>query len=316
MLRRVYKLHFITPVHFGAESGGDKLSSLSMSFRADQLFSALFDDAMLDWVRDGSLWFSDAFPFHNNILYIPKPVGIWSRDIGDPSVRKLFKKIEYIPLDQIDNYIHGKCDPKELRVSFGTRYEMTRLNKRDFELPLPYQVAGFRFADDCGLYVIAAGEEEAMEGFDRRMKSLSGIGGKVSSGWGKFTVEEAELPLQLAAAMDNEQAPYQMLLSSALPREEELASVLETGTWLLVRRGGFAFSPSSNSHKKKTVFLLGSGSVFSHRFVGTMLDVGQSMPHPVWRYAMAGFMAIPCGESILSGQNMPIPSGDMPEVDV
>ncbi|MDO5325215.1 MAG: hypothetical protein Q4G00_00710 [Clostridia bacterium] len=300
MPRIVYKLRFTTPVHFGAESGGNKLSSQSMAFRADLLFSALYlqgdGDALLKWVKNGRLWFSDAFPYHENTLYLPKPIGIWNRQIpaDDPSVRKQLKKIAYIPIDQLNAFVHGNCDPASLRTSFGTGYEVTRVNRRDYDLPLPYQLAGFRFADGCGLYLIVSADEQAMEGFEKRLLSLSanGIGGKVSSGWGKFVFEKNELPEVLAQGLDNRQAACQMLLSTALPEDDELDSALRHGTWLLVRRGGFSYSPAANAHKKHTVFLLGAGSVFPKRFRGTMLDVGLDMPHPVWRCAMAGFMGV------------------------
>ena len=299
MLRSLYKLRFTAPVHFGPESGGEKLSSHAMAFRADLLFSALFlqgdGDALLHWVQQGRLWFSDAFPYQESTLYIPQPVGIWNPQTmtDDPAVWKLFKHLAYIPLDQLGAYVRGQCDPASLKTSFGTGYEVTRVNRRDADQS-PYPVGCFRFADGCGLYIIVSADEQAMEGFDKRLLSLSanGIGGKVSSGWGKFVFEKAGLPPILAAGLDNHQAAYQLLLSTALPEDDALEEALSNGAWLLVRRGGFSYSTSAAAHKKHTVFLLGSGSVFSRRFRGTMLDVGLGMPHPVWRCAMAGFMGV------------------------
>lgn len=57
-------------------------------------------------------------------------------------------------------------------------------------------------------------------------------------------------------------------------------------------RGGFATSERVNPLKKQTVYLLGAGSTFTHRFQGCLLDVGIGMPHPVWRYAKAMFMGV------------------------
>lgn len=301
MLRKIYKLYFTTPVHFGTESGGDKLSSAAMTFRADTLFSALYlqgnGDELLNAVNCGRLWFSDAFPFSGEQLYLPKPMGIRNaaNTLDDPSVRKLYKKLSYVPLSQLSAFMKGESSPERLQASFGTVFESVRVNRRDYDLPLPYQVAGFRFGDDCGLYLIVAAEDEGVSAlFESRLRSLSaeGIGGKTSSGWGKFVFESLPVPRELEEGLLNDQAPCQLLLSTALPAEEETEQALRTGNWLLVRRGGFSFSLSENAHKKRTLYLLGSGSTFAARFRGQVVDVARSMPHPVWRCAMAGFMGV------------------------
>ena len=57
---------------------------------------------------------------------------------------------------------------------------------------LPYHVGAFRFAEDCGLYVLAGLESDDAAWLRTLMRALglSGIGGKVSSGYGKFTVDD------------------------------------------------------------------------------------------------------------------------------
>ena len=83
-----------------------------------------------------------------------------------------------------------------------------------------------------------------------------------------------------------------MLLSTALPAEDELSSTLEDAFYMVVRRGGYISSEQSHPVKKQTVYFLNAGSTFRRRFTGTILDVGMDMPHPVWRYARAMFMGV------------------------
>ena len=297
----IYKLHFTTPVHFGDDSGGNLLTAVRMTFRGDVLFSALYMQGNAELFRQavasGELWFSDAFPYCGDILYLPKPIGLWNRErnAGDPSMRKLFKKLQYIPMDHLTEFLHGMSDPRKLDCTFAVSHDTTRVNRRDFEDPLPYQVSAMRFVDGCGLYVIVQSlREEILTDFEQRLTLLSadGIGGRRSSGWGKFTWERFPIPDTLKKGLEDEEAPCQMLLSTALPRDNDLENAMEGACYLLVRRGGFTYSPLTQPTKKRTLYLFGAGSTFPKRFEGQLLDVGLNMPHPVWRYAEAGFMGV------------------------
>ena len=308
MRHMICRLAFSTAARFGSDAGGSSLAVSSMTFRADVLFSALFrvlqpqgrSEALVNAVQNGELIFSDALPWRGEHLFLPRPVGIFSKPDNpaseDPSQRKLLKKISFIPMDSLEDFMAGQADLMELHQlnHFGTTFEETRVNLRDGEQPLPYRVGGFRFAEDSGLYLLVSGSESALSLFEHGMIALSadGIGGKTSSGWGKFTPALAPAPSAWSQALENEQAPRQLMLSTALPSEEELPSALEGAFYTVVRRGGFATSERVNPLKKQTVYLLGAGSTFTHRFQGCLLDVGIGMPHPVWRYAKAMFMGV------------------------
>ena len=308
MRQAIFKLRFLTAVRFGSDAGGGSLTGADPTFHADTLFSALYrallpaggSEALLDAVRCGELCFSDAFPWRGGTYFLPRPVGIFARpenaDAEDPSRRKLLKKIAFLPVEALADFLAGRADLEALHASgrFGSGFEETRVNRRDGDQPLPYRVGGFRFADDCGLYVIVSGTDEALDLFERGLTALSadGIGGKTSSGWGKFRLERLDPPPELERALADEGAPRQMLLSAALPGEDELSAALEGAYYTVVRRGGFAFSEQSQPLKKRTVYLLGAGSTFTHRFAGTVLDVRAGQPHPVWRCARGLFMGV------------------------
>ena len=308
MRHAICKLSFHTAVHFGSDDGGSSLTGARPTFHADVLFSALFRalqargsaETLLHAVQSGELSFSDAFPWSGPRFFLPRPVGLFARHAHsadeDPSQRKLLKRITYVPADLLEDFLQGRADLQMLHSlnRFGRAFEETRVNRRDGDQPLPYQVSGFRFAEDAGLYLIVSGTEPSMEQFETGMAVLAaeGIGGKISSGWGKFDFEMAQISDRWAKALENDAAPCQMLLSAALPSEEELSAALDDAYYTVLRRGGFAFSEQSRPLKKRTTYLLGAGSTFPRRFEGTVLEVGVGMPHPVWRYARAMFMGV------------------------
>ena len=81
----LYKLHFTTPLHCGRGDGAVALTNTAMTLRADTLFSALCNEAALQigenavdelaaQCTEGKLLFSDTFPFHQEVLYLPVPL--------------------------------------------------------------------------------------------------------------------------------------------------------------------------------------------------------------------------------------------------
>ena len=74
----IYQLDFYNGVRFGK----GRLETTEMTFHADTLFAALFQEAIklgkekifLDAVRNGVLRWSDAFPYKGRQLFLPKPM--------------------------------------------------------------------------------------------------------------------------------------------------------------------------------------------------------------------------------------------------
>ena len=301
MLYRIYKLHFDTPVRFGSGAGGES----QMTFHADTLFSALFltsmgigkESELMSLVNSGALRFSDGLPYRGDTLYLPRPIGLYSKKLSteiDASSRKLLKKLSWVPAHMFSTWLQGNVAPRDLVANFGVSEERTRVNRRE-EISLPYPVQCFRFFDDCGLYIIASANNENSLSFMNdamRLLSASGIGGSVSSGWGHFTYQECEPSSDMKNALDNQQAPLHMLLSVGFPAEEE-AGVMENARYLLIRRSGFTAGRNEQAIKKKTTWLLSPGSILTRRFDGIMEDVSISLsPHPVWRCAKTLMMGV------------------------
>lgn len=300
MVRKIYKLHFTSPVRFGQDAG----KGFQYCFCSDTLFSALYlsqmeenrQDDFLERVKENKLKFSDAFPYNGAQYFVPRPAGIYAKRMladTDPSVRKLMKKIQYIPLELFDGWLSGKEEPQKMMAKFGTDVERTRVSLREEE-PLPYPVEGFQFYQHCGLYVISeSADEESQRVMDDAMRSVAatGIGGKKSSGWGHYILEEDCVPAYLENAMNDKTAQHQMLLSTAYPGKNE-ASVMDNARYVLKRRGGFTDGFNERPKKKRTTWSFASGSTFDTRFNGTVMEVSTTTDHPVWRYAKALMMGV------------------------
>ena len=301
MLYRMYKFHFDTPVRFGSGASTES----QMVFHADTLFSALYlacmeigkEAAFISMVREGAIRFSDAFPYHEETLYLPRPIGLYPSRIQteiDASTRKILKKIAWIPWNSLSEWLDGKVSPLDLIVHFGVSEERIRVNRRE-QPPMPYTIESFRFFDNCGLYVIAAvKDEETFSCMDDAMQLLgtSGIGGSTSSGLGHYTLTTAPISESMEKALADDQASWQMLLNVAFPSESE-ANVMEEARYMLLRRGGFTAGRQEQPVKKQTAWLMAPGSVFRKRFDGMIEDASIALSsHPVWRYEKALMMGV------------------------
>ena len=307
----LYKLNFTTPLHIGRNSGGASLDDGQMTIHADTLFAALGCEAvkqgkideLYTCFNEGCLTISDALPYKSNELYLPKPV-LYINNMkreGNASIKKALKAMEYIPLTEFSDYLQtinmAGFDPDKFTVTFGNMSVSSRVAIKGQTPPLPYHAAAWRFNPGCGLYIILKSKQpSAIELFTNLLGGLglSGIGGKQSSGWGKFEVYQSQAPDNLIEMLNDSQAEYQMLLGTALPKDEELEDALKNGWYTLVRRGGFIRSQTyaPGQFKKRTIYMLGPGSCLRRRFEGGMFDLSDNGNHPVWRSGKTLFVGV------------------------
>lgn len=305
MADRIVKLSFTGPVHFGAR----RLSDGMYTCDAATLFSALYIEAMragcadelLRAAKAGDLQLSDAFPYIGGELYIPKPMVSSVRpDAGqaeatDSRERKANKKLKHIPLSALDDFLVGSFDfigaleQFELGTSFArTKVNLTRETSEDAE---PYHVGAFSFNPGCGIYLVVRGSYDVAPLFEQL--GYSGIGGKRTSGYGRFTARVESAEGFRFADTPSERA---MLLSSGLPREDELTDELMAGAkYHLSRKGGFVQSAihADTFRKKRDMWAFAPGSVFARGFEGDVFDVNATPgSHPVYRYARAMWMEV------------------------
>lgn len=303
---KLYKLEFPNGVHFGKNS----LDSAECTFAADTLFSALCQEAvkkdqrtldtLLDYVNENKLRFSDAFPYMGNRYYFPKPLLHIENagEKGDSVVKKAYKKLKYIPDDLFDAYLKGRFPIENAGAldELGTATMKVSASIRGEEEAKPYRVGVFYFQPSCGLFIIVGHEDNAVRELLESLLeslSLSGIGGKRSSGLGRFDFYSAKVPDTIRERLGRNGKEL-MSLSVSLPAEAELERVVEGAHYLLEKRSGFVASErySSEQLRKKDLYVFAAGSCFENSYEGEVYDVSVHGSHSVYRYAKSMFMEV------------------------
>ncbi|GAB1476805.1 type III-A CRISPR-associated RAMP protein Csm4 [Bacillota bacterium] len=327
----VFKLDFKTPIHIGADNGSSTLSSGEAGIHADTIFSALCHEALLhggqaalenfkELFASGHCLISDAFPYLGEELYLPRPfLALKRSDAGEHTPldsRKKMKDVKYIAASKYPQYIDslvGKGIYEHDDVSFGTK-EVRALAAVNVDIGKdsePYHVGTFLFDDEncakgghAGLYIILAWERE--DDFEYIYKlmgllGLSGIGGKRSSGFGKFELDDpifiedgfTEGQEVLYQMLSRKEADYFINLSVAAPPADR-PDRFDESSYQLLRRGGFVQSEnySDSPLKKKVSYFFAPGSCFKEPFAGEIKDVSINGRHPVYRYGIPLFMGV------------------------
>lgn len=333
MYWRLYKLRFLTPVRFGADERGAGLDQGRLACHADTLFSALCQEAADDAAllaalvraaQSGALLFTDMLPFRGQTLYVPRPYlppagAARRRERSLADVRryamqqKKVKRLSYIAVRQLPAYLnwlrHGGEFPLAA-AKWGDFVETDKVKCRG-AAPQPYQVTAFQFraGDDnnlCGLYFVAAAQDEDMFGVVDTLVDrlgIAGLGGKRSAGYGKFTLAEDPIDMDseglyaddaslfnLLTAAD---ATWYMALSVVWPTAEDAASLAEA-YYTLVERSGFVNDPAyaPQAVKRHNVHMLSAGSCVRHKLAGQLGDVAAGGNHPIYRYGKGIYMGL------------------------
>ena len=132
---------------------------------------------------------------------------------------------------------------------------------------------------------------------------LGGIGGRRSSGFGKFVLKGAPQLLSedcsgdagmLKVLLENKTSSLQMSLSVLCPVQEQIATV-KKGAFSLLKRSGFVYNQNSqNFEKRSSVYMLKAGSCFPERVEGRLLEfTALGAQHAVYRYGKAVYMGLP-----------------------
>lgn len=308
MKYQLYKLSFSTPVHFGK----NLLNSSEYTLCSDTIFSALCSevaregeeavDRLVSLFRENKLVISDAFPYINDKFFLPKPYMRIEREENDDSsvVRKAYKKLNYIDADQFDSYLNGKFDimsAASMSELGKSSVKISAAVRSDKEETLPYEVGLFAFYANCGLYLIVGYDSDDAEAlFDMVIEQLglSGIGGKCSSGYGRFSCEKIAATDWLVNRLADTNGT-KMLLNTALPKADELDRIVGDARYSLIKRSGFVTSTSYSDtwQRKNDIYMFKSGSCFSEQFEGDIYDVSNGVgKHPVYRYGKPLMMRV------------------------
>lgn len=331
----LFRFHFLTPVRFGDGRGPSGLDGASMTLASDRFFAAfctewlaLFGEEelgfLIDAVRSNQFLFSSLFPWKQNNqsdeyhYFLPKPhLSFFAKpDSAQPGLKKRLKDLKYIPAEQLSEYIgflKGQAfDLQQLDIDFGMVQTIDRVNLRDNTEPLPYRVSSFRFFDhetaSCGLYWLYRLENESLlDSIRRTLDSLglTGMGGKTSSGLGKYKtewdlLEGSKSGSCLLEFLTDHMAGYQMALGSLCPEgDEDYACIRDPDSrYLLTSRGGFTssdqFVDQGTGHpiKHMDCMMIQEGSCFKKRMSGTILNLSYGNRHPVYRVGKSLFAGL------------------------
>lgn len=347
MMYYIFTLKFLTPVHFGNAADGGFLDKVAMSCGADTLFAALCQEAALqgqefveqfiDKITQRKIVLSSLMPYFcdtkNNEdmhFYLPKPLltnAISKRELKSFSeVKRLAaqykkqKNISFIRASQIKELVSGYEYGEAATVaceSFAVPYVSGRAALRE-DKPNSYYVGSYVFAANAGLYFICGVNEDEDEDIDFVENLLvnlgySGIGGKRSSGYGKFELRDDRLEVDeefysydddeaLAKMLHDEDSNLQMCIAPLCPLADEIADV-KKGTYKLIKRGGFIASPElAENIKRDSVYMLAEGSCFAKRLHGQMIKQRVAgVEHGIYRNGLGLFVGLR-GEADAAGK--------------
>lgn len=213
------KLAFDTAVHFGASDTAAGADTSSLTLRADTIFSALCHTALAtggssrlsvlcSMVQQGELQLTDAMPWRGETLYLPKPLttAVFNASLSTTE-RKTLKKLAWIPVSKFDAYMaslqQGMYPLDEQDTApFGDAYEQAKASVAEGPNAQPYFVGLYSFRPDCGLYLVCRCEDTQWDLLVSLFRAcgLSGIGGRVSTGYGKFHLKG--VPVCLNTSLD------------------------------------------------------------------------------------------------------------------
>jgi CRISPR-associated protein Csm4 len=298
------KLNPESPFHIG--EAGIGLEETSYTVHSDTLFSAICNtyallygkdeiEHLLDqFEREPPFILSSTFLFIEDILTFPVPLNVnWSKFMDKSQFKKensyeivkRMKKVQFCSekmlhsilkdeqnifsndLNIKNNILFSPEEPSPDEIYSVIEAPHVALDRRS-QFSSIYHIGEVHYASACGLYFFLKTESE----YDSRLKAAihllgdEGLGGKRSSGKGLFK------PVFLSEICKIPQSPMNITLSLIFPNQEEL-SIIKEGSYKIVMRKGWIYSPRIRSLRKKSVRMLTEGSTFPRKVKGQMVDV-------------------------------------------
>ena len=163
----------------------------------------------------------------------------------------------------------------EMKVSAAVRGE---------EETQPYRVGCYYYNEGNGLYIILGySDTGAIRLVEELLESLafSGIGGKRSSGLGRFGLHRGKLPSNVLTRLEGSGKRY-MTLSVSLPTDNEMEDVLDNAEYLLCKRSGFVASEqyAMEQQRRRDLYVLQAGTCIGKRYNGDIYDVSDKGGKP------------------------------------
>ena len=320
----IFPFTFTSSVHFGNTNEGGSLDKVRLTISSDTFVSACvneigYNQTEVDWLieslRLGHIKISSLFPFTNLRkeleLFLPRPIYVGKQkfaSLSDSSTlqasvkeQKKLKKIAYVRSSHLYNRngVYSIGSIKEVPF-FGQFLTAQRVSLRT-EKSRPYVVGSFKFAPEAGLYcIVGVDNEDDIDRIKSIFESLgyTGIGGKRSSGYGQFMVEDEFELDKFPLCGDDDAALYQLLhqngpifmsISAVTPVADEIGEIGNC-TYKLMKRSGFVYSESIvEPYKRNSFYALQEGSCMLKALQGQIIELNhKKSPHPIYKN-MTGF---------------------------
>lgn len=333
----ILPLKFDTPIHFGAAEQGGDLTACGVEYTADTVISAILHELdhmeeidslnkMNDLLDNRKILFSDFLPYAIDDktgeinLYLPKPIMIGAAQSLKSSLEetreqatkmKKQKKVSFVRCSELSVYVDGlrTGNMKYLQSADfydGAIIQRVFIRNRDSSEsadPMPYFVGAHKFRDTAGMYLVVGVESREDLEFIRNVLNyvgLSGIGGKRSSGYGKFhvvdddTIKSSADAKELLILLNQDKADVQMSISTLLPDTEEISILNTENAWYKLKaRSGFISGMSGEAaQKKNSIYMVASGSCLPERIAGTKAILGKIGEKKIIRYGYGMFVGV------------------------
>ena len=323
----IIKLKNLTPLHIGTgkenqydfsatDLHSDTISSALAALRAQQGKTNDIENFLQ------SFSISSAFPFYDNVYFLPKfqgKVNISVEKKEECEYRKQLKKLKFIDSNLWCNLISGLSVTVNANCLQG---EFLLKDAKDFEKPYQSQVnqrVNVSREDNCdanpfffrwtyfnkkaGLYCLTDAKDDKFKEILKLFESLgeAGLGTDRNIGGGKFEIESGTLDLP-----EIPDANQTMLLSLYIPAEEELAKLkLKTAKYELLLRGGYMAGSDEESFRhlrKRSIYMFNVGSIFPtvEKLTGKTVDLApvwnDERMHPVFRSGRPFYLPVKINE--------------------
>ncbi len=299
MKRIKIMLNFKTHIHFGVSQKGVNLERVNYTMGSNQLFSAMLVqyikykgditdkdiEIFKNKFENEEIKISNLFPYEkiNEKIeyYLPKPKISYTTEKYTCNEKEL-KKVEYVRMANIVDYINGKklTDIKGhgKKNDFVTEdiIEKTQIKRDKEEDNEIYIISGYTFKENKGLYFILEYKNEKDKNMIIsliKLLSYTGLGGKRSIGYGQFDIEVDDKEDNVIESTSKMGEEY-MLISDLLLTKNNYKDISE-GNYSLCQYNGYT-TPMKNkkSIRKKMKHYVEAGAIFKKEIKGNVEDIG------------------------------------------
>ena len=328
---KVYKLHFITPLHIG--DARDDYSVSLKTYQSDAMYAAI--TACLAKVGyaipangDLGITISSLFPFYQEheqdgekmkpaVYFFPKLLKQSLPELKNISKVKLIKKVSWLELAFFEKMINADLEISDelldnVQGVYLSKYKIEKdfissqiaqrvtVSRNFCEDAKPFYEDRIYFKEKSGLFFIAQGDTTLL---DKALMILKdeGIGTDRNIGNGFFDISTDEIEIELP------QSDYISNLSMFCPESDEQAQEMlndDNIAYDFMKRGGWITTSPHNTIRKNTIHMFSPASVFkSSRLTsditvkGKIVDLNPRstysvIDHPIWRCGKSFFIPV------------------------